>query len=233
MSFPRNVRDEALVRSHRRCCICHEFGGRAVNVHHIIQEADGGANSIENSICLCLRCHSEAGHFNSRHPIGTKYSPEELRAHRNQWWTHCEARPDEPLGLYLEVGYKAALRTAEIHKYRLVASYKNTLSEAHNGWKIQIYIPAFVPVEVADFDRYEVEIEGSIYTEIEAQSGEPIFPGESVDVVQNMKHFFIEYEVNRQVYRRALRDGKVMWKFYTSNALVIEGERLLAQLHEF
>lgn len=61
MPFPRPVRDEALVRSNRRCCVCHEFGGRSVNVHHIVQEADGGPNTIENAICLCLRCHAEAG----------------------------------------------------------------------------------------------------------------------------------------------------------------------------
>ena len=29
MPFPRDVRDHALVKSHRRCCVCHEFGGRS------------------------------------------------------------------------------------------------------------------------------------------------------------------------------------------------------------
>ena len=93
MPFTPATRQEVLVRSHRRCCVCHDFAGRSVNVHHVIQEADGGANTIENAICLCLRCHAEAGHFNSRHPLGTKYSSPELLAHRDQWWQHCATQP--------------------------------------------------------------------------------------------------------------------------------------------
>jgi hypothetical protein len=94
MPFPEKIRETVLVRSHRRCCVCHQFGGRNVNVHHIVQEADGGENTIDNAICLCLPCHAEAGHFNSRHPLGTKYSPSELKAHRKQWWTYCESHPE-------------------------------------------------------------------------------------------------------------------------------------------
>ncbi len=75
------------MRSGRHCCVCHEFAGRTANVHHIVQEALGGANTIENAICLCQRCHTEAGHYNPSHPLGTKYSPQELRAHRDAWWS--------------------------------------------------------------------------------------------------------------------------------------------------
>ena len=127
MPFPPSVRKEVLVKSHRRCCVCHDFGGRSLNVHHIIQEADGGPNTLENAICLCLRCHAEAGHFNSRHPLGTKYSPEELRAHRDQWWDHCLQHPDEPFGLSLGVSFKKqGLKSSqEIHCYRLIVTYTN------------------------------------------------------------------------------------------------------------
>ena len=232
MPFPRAVRDEALVRSHRRCCVCHEFGGRSVNVHHIVQEADGGLNAIENAICLCLRCHAEAGHFNPRHPMGTKYSPEELRLHRDQWWAHCQSHPEEPLGLFLDVQFKARSRERDVHKYRLIVNYTNTLKEAHDEWKVQIYVPAFVPVEVGDFDRYDVSFEGTRYTELETSGGR-VFPGETIEVVPNMKHFFIEYEVNHGNYHRVLTEGKVMWKFFTSNAPAIEGERPLAELQDF
>jgi hypothetical protein len=86
MSFPPSVREDALVKSSRRCCVCREFAGRASNVHHIEQEADGGSNTIENAIVLCLRCHSEAVHYNPRHPVGAKYSPSELVRHRDQLW---------------------------------------------------------------------------------------------------------------------------------------------------
>jgi hypothetical protein len=91
--FPDSVREDSLVRSHRRCCVCHEFAGRNVNVHHVVQEAAGGPNTLENSIVLCLRCHAEAGHYNPKHPLGTKYSPSELRRHRDQWWEYCRNNP--------------------------------------------------------------------------------------------------------------------------------------------
>lgn len=76
-------------------------------VHHIVQEAHGGANTLENAIVLCSRCHGEAGHYNPEHPLGTKYSPRELRRHRDDWWNYRasgyakEAQPAnfvEPLG---------------------------------------------------------------------------------------------------------------------------------------
>lgn len=61
----------------------------AVEVHHIVPEAEGGSNDADNAIVLCLKCHSEAGHYNPRHPIGTKFSPNELKRHRDQWLTYC------------------------------------------------------------------------------------------------------------------------------------------------
>lgn len=233
MPFPKDVRDEALVRSHRRCCVCHEFGGRSVNVHHIVQEADDGPNTLANAICLCLRCHAEAGHFNLRHPMGTKYSPKELVAHRDQWWEHCKKNPEEPLGLFVEVGFKAISRTQELHRYHLLVSYTNTFKEAHEGWKIQIYFPAFIPVKTGDFDKFDERIGGIQYTELESASGSRVFPGERIQVVPSMKYFFIEYQVNEDVYRLAKREDRVFWRFFTSNAPAIEGEKLFSELHEF
>jgi len=93
MPFPDPVREEALVRSQRCCCVCHKFLGRSAEVHHIIQEADRGDGTIENAIVLCPKCHEEAGHYNPRHPLGIKYSPKELRRHRNQWWKYCTQFP--------------------------------------------------------------------------------------------------------------------------------------------
>lgn len=90
MPFPKEIREAALVRSRRYCCICHEHAGRNAEVHHLVQEADDGSNGLENAIVLCFKCHAEAGHYNPRHPRGTKYSVTELRKHRDAWWTYCE-----------------------------------------------------------------------------------------------------------------------------------------------
>lgn len=96
MPFSPFVREAALVNSRRCCCICNEFVGLLTNVHHIIQEADGGANSLDNAIVLCLRCHGEVGHYNPHHPIGNRYSPSEVRRHRDNWWKWCETNPGVP-----------------------------------------------------------------------------------------------------------------------------------------
>jgi hypothetical protein len=107
MPFPRDIREDAFVRSRRYCCVCNQHAGRDVEVHHIVPEADGGASTLDNAIALCLECHAEAGHYNPRHPRGTKYSPSELRRLRDVWWNYCENgyRPeDRPAGFSEPLG---------------------------------------------------------------------------------------------------------------------------------
>lgn len=104
MSFQAAIREEALVRSRRCCCVCHEFAGLYVNVHHIQPRSEGGPDTIENAIVLCLRCHGEVGHYNPGHPIGNKYSASELRRHRDEWWRWCRenatvALPTHPIAV--------------------------------------------------------------------------------------------------------------------------------------
>jgi len=90
MSFDKKVKEKAYIASARRCCVCKKFKGRNIEVHHIIQKADGGEDSFENAIPLCFDCHAEAGHYNPRHPKGARYSPTELRAHRDAWYKVVE-----------------------------------------------------------------------------------------------------------------------------------------------
>ncbi len=70
--------------------MCREFAGRDNQVHHIVPEADGGPDSIDNAISLCSKCHTEASHYNPRQPMGTKYSPDELRRFRDELWQLAE-----------------------------------------------------------------------------------------------------------------------------------------------
>jgi|GEM_PF-3775301 len=85
MGFPRSVKNKALSLAARHCCVCNRFKGVGIEVHHIVQEADGGSNQIDNAIALCFDCHCAAGHYNPRHPRGTKFSPDELKVHRERW----------------------------------------------------------------------------------------------------------------------------------------------------
>lgn len=84
--WSKKVKEEALIACARRCCICHRFCGRNIELHHIEMESRGGESTFDNGIPLCFDCHSEAGHYNALHPKGTKYSPSELIKHRDNWY---------------------------------------------------------------------------------------------------------------------------------------------------
>lgn len=85
MGFPKEVKSRILVDTARHCCVCHRYKGVKVEVHHIRPQSEGGPNTYENAIALCFDCHADAGHYNPKHPKGTKYSPEELKKSKNQW----------------------------------------------------------------------------------------------------------------------------------------------------
>lgn len=53
--------------------------------HHIVQKFEGGSDTLENCIVLCFDCHADMRSYDHLHPKGTKYSPEELRIHRDSW----------------------------------------------------------------------------------------------------------------------------------------------------
>lgn len=90
MPFPPSVRDHALLAAARHCCVCRRYKGVLLEVHHITPEADGGASDFENAIALCFECHAWAGHYFAKHPKGSKYSPDQLRAAKNLWYSKVE-----------------------------------------------------------------------------------------------------------------------------------------------
>lgn len=93
MGFSPTIKQQAIIASARHCCVCHRYKGVKIEVHHIIQEADGGPNTFENAIPLCFDCHSDAGHFNDRHPKGTKFSKQELLKSRDTWYEFIKKNP--------------------------------------------------------------------------------------------------------------------------------------------
>lgn len=86
MPFSKEIKENALIASARHCCVCHRYRGLKIEVHHIDQESEGGENSFDNAIALCFDCHTDAGHYNDNHPRGTKFSPNELRKARDEWY---------------------------------------------------------------------------------------------------------------------------------------------------
>jgi HNH endonuclease len=79
-----------------------------MQLHHIMPESVGGPDTAENCIPLCLDCHEEVGSYNPKHPIGRKFSPEELTLHRDLWFEVIRLHPERlnaaPGPLFLQVG---------------------------------------------------------------------------------------------------------------------------------
>jgi hypothetical protein len=59
MAIAKGVRDKLLVEAGHRCTICSE---KAFELHHIIEQAEGGTDDEENLIVLCPNCHQHRYH---------------------------------------------------------------------------------------------------------------------------------------------------------------------------
>ncbi len=98
MAFKRDEVSALLARCHRRCCICHRFCGVKIETDHIVPVESKGTDDIENAIPVCFECHAEIHSYNDKHPRGRKFSPEELRLHKEQWLRICDQRPELLVG---------------------------------------------------------------------------------------------------------------------------------------
>jgi hypothetical protein len=130
----------------------------------------------------------------------------------------------------------SVLLASDIHKYKLLVSYTNTMAVAHDGWKLQVFIPSFVKCTHCEFEDYDnTEVDGVSYTKFETDCNERVYPGETVKLTTKdpFPYRFIEYEITHPVYVRSRQGGEVLWKFFSPNAPPIEGNRCLSELHEF
>lgn len=84
--WPSTIKTAVLVACGRRCAICHKFCGMKMECHHIVPEAEGGPSTFDNCIPLCFDCHADVGSYNPRHPKGTRYTTDELKGHRDNWF---------------------------------------------------------------------------------------------------------------------------------------------------
>jgi hypothetical protein len=233
MPFPKSVREEALVNAQRHCCVCHDFAGRSINVHHIRQEADSGANTLENAIVLCLRCHAEAGHFNSRHSLGTKYSPSELIKHRNAWSEACK-NGTAHYSSSVAVKVKRTYTTGDLHKYVLLFNFHNGNKNVVSGWKLEIFIPYAFEVATGDIEEHlDVHIEGRHYRKYQVTNSEMLYLGESLELTDPV-WAKIEYNINHDIYHSARNEEvKIIWHFYSSSEPPIKGELLWEDMQQF
>ncbi|TWU62374.1 HNH endonuclease [Crateriforma conspicua] len=84
MSWPPRIKRELLDSCGRHCCVCRKFCGNKIEIDHIIPESEGGPSTADNGIPVCFDCHQEIKSYNDKHPRGTKFTPLELRLHRER-----------------------------------------------------------------------------------------------------------------------------------------------------
>lgn len=90
MGFPNKVEVQALTACKRHCCLCERHVKTKMELHHIKQKSKGGKDTFENCIPLCLECHAEVGFYNNEHPKGKKYSENELKKRRDDFYRRIE-----------------------------------------------------------------------------------------------------------------------------------------------
>lgn len=87
MGFSPKVREEALLACKRHCVWCEKSQGITVECHHIKPKSEGGDDSFDNCIPVCLNCHGIiGGSYNSKHPRGTKISVSEMKTRRDNFY---------------------------------------------------------------------------------------------------------------------------------------------------
>jgi hypothetical protein len=84
MPFDDATKRKVLLWCDRHCCLCKKACGTNIEVHHIVPEAEGGDSTIDNAIPLCFDCHGSIEHYNPKHPKGSNYKSEEIKARREQ-----------------------------------------------------------------------------------------------------------------------------------------------------
>lgn len=69
-----------LARCGRHCCICRRYRPLHLQVHHIIEQADGGTDDEDNLIPACISCHADV---HTQTLLTRRFTPAELKLHRD------------------------------------------------------------------------------------------------------------------------------------------------------
>lgn len=77
--IPQERIDSMMVKCGRRCCICRRFRPTKLQVHHIIEQAQGGTDDEDNLIVTCFSCHTD---IHTKVPFARRFSVGELKDHR-------------------------------------------------------------------------------------------------------------------------------------------------------
>jgi hypothetical protein len=131
-----------------------------MELHHIKPKGDGGTDSFDNCIPLCFDCHSDMSSYDFKHPKGTKYSEQELKQHRDNWYAKVVHNPTiVPLSEHLK------LDRATYDRIRELLPWKKTM---HFVRYVNFAGFPFYTKELHDFDTFLAECEDPAFEFIDA-----------------------------------------------------------------
>ncbi|QWR76243.1 HNH endonuclease [Candidatus Magnetomonas plexicatena] len=81
MPFNEALKIKIRKKAHLACCLCKSMG---VEVHHIIPQEEGGADTEDNAAPLCPSCHETYGANSQKRKF--------IREARDLWYEICEKR---------------------------------------------------------------------------------------------------------------------------------------------
>lgn len=69
-----------LAKCARHCCICRRFRPLHLQVHHIVEQHEGGTDNLDNLIAICVSCHTDV-HTDTQ--LTRRFTNRELKLHRD------------------------------------------------------------------------------------------------------------------------------------------------------
>jgi hypothetical protein len=148
MSFAESLKLDVKHKSAFRCCRCQAIG---VEIHHIVPQAEGGPNTIDNAAPLCAKCHSDFGD----NPLKRR----ELREMRDWWYQQVAGRASvsHPQFIVLEEKLDALLlrqaeSSSELDEIKnVLRSYVSLLIDQIDAINVRAVASSVVNVEKPPF----------------------------------------------------------------------------------
>lgn len=135
MGFANSVSELALLSCGRHCSLCHKFCGTKIELHHIRQRVDNGDDTFDNCIPLCFDCHAEVQAYNPKHPKGKKFTENELKKHRDQWYSKMNNKSDIVTNNQLELKVINLEENVSLILEKIEQNLKETYTEISNKEK--------------------------------------------------------------------------------------------------
>lgn len=218
MAFSERLKLRIKRRSHFRCCLCRSL---EVEIHHILPQEEGGADTEDNAAPLCPSCHETYG----GNPKKRKF----IREARDFWFETCDLQTtgnsvstQELRGLIENAASKDDLKSLQAEVRGLVQAFSTASGKTltaksktppSNEVPIERYIQHLYEVDYGNkFDGYSILFDSRLWYE----SGDDEY--ELLDMRREFLHRFGE-ETARRLCLKVQSDLKLDLSTFTEEEL--------------